>query len=153
MKKKFKVWCNGNSENPNFNKSGWWDSNNIVLNKYFPSIESLEKYPAFKVVQFTGKLDIEGKEIYEGDYVELHYAHGNDLGRGLYEVFWGNCGFELKCHKKAWGDVIFQLPEENKFQEENGKYFVPSKVVIDTMPLGRFNICKVIGNIFEGIKA
>lgn len=72
----------------------------------------------------TGMNDINGKEIYEGDLVELHQAI-QPTGFGLYEVFYKRASFQLKEIKPNW--VINFL---NPYLHD-------------------YNICKVVGNIFE----
>lgn len=45
------------------------------------------------LMQFTGLLDKNGKEIYEGDIVNLEDSQYKALPNGNYKVYWSNSGF------------------------------------------------------------
>ena len=86
---------------------------------------------SFVIQQFTGKIDIVGTEIYEGDICEMHLS-ANDKSSikeqyGVYVVYRGDNGaFKIKTIKKNWFHC-----------------FGDNTLIYD------FNILKVIGNIFE----
>lgn len=88
----------------------------------------------FVIQQFTGKIDIVGTEIYEGDICEMHMS-ANDKSNvkeqyGVYVVYRGDNGeFKIKTIKKNWFHC-----------------FGDNAMIYD------FNILKVIGNIFENKK-
>ncbi len=71
-----------------------WDGNN----RHFVYPEILELNAGLEYQQFTGLLDKQGKEIYEGDIV--HWTYSRRLVRG--EVAWGTCGFWIK----GWVDIL-----------------------------------------------
>jgi hypothetical protein len=81
--------------------------------------------------EYTGLNDINGKEVYDGDLVELHTAandhaigvKGNHCG--LYEMYWDRC-YKLKTIKPNW-------------------FFVPTF----EGPAADYNIMKVVSNVFE----
>ena len=113
---KFRVWDE---------KYNCWDKSSLLI---YPN-EEIKKQG--RIIQwFTGLKDKSGKEIYEGDIIELHTA-ANDKAKdvkdnhcGLYEIYWDR-KYKLKEIKPNW-------------------FF---KVIDDDC--ASFNIMKVVGNIFE----
>ena len=107
------------------------------VSKYFIYFDVYEGVPqgiaggVSEPQEYTGLKDIDGKEIYCGDIVELHTA-ANDKAKdvkdnhcGLYEIYWDRC-YKLKTIKPNW-------------------FFIPNF----ESPAADYNIMKVIGNIFE----
>ena len=80
--------------------------------------------------QYLGRKDVDGKDIYDGDLVELHTAANDHVVAvkgyhcGLYEIYWDR-KYKLKEIKPNW--------------------FLK---VIDN-DCANFNIMKVVGNVFE----
>lgn len=85
------------------------------------------------VQRYTDRNDLDGKEMCEGDLVELEYALQSNSNvedsKGVYEIYYEKGCFYLKEHKQNWFTSDFTMNSDQ--------------------PLHRYNICRIIGNIFE----
>ena len=123
-----------------------WDKNlKVMLEKYaFQGING-ELHPALYkdhcpnliLMQYTGLLDKNGKEIYEGDIVKFLYSQPVK-GITFYEVYWREevAGFEFlefcdKDTKESWmpswdhcaacGDVVGNVYETPELLKQDGE--------------------------------
>ena len=90
----------------------------------------------FKVMQYTGLKDKNGKEIYEGDIVGLQPYSNCELSTG--KVYWdeGEAGFQIEAIKIGKAYTGGGLSFSNRFYGYEGREFVWSDL-------------EVIGNIYE----
>ena len=102
------------------------------------------------VQQFTGVKDTDNVDVYEGDLVEFGYANQPDIkdSKGVYEVFYSekNTAYYLRVHKKNWLDTSFVTEQDAKAKTIDAN--CPAQSLTE-LPLSRFKIYRVIGNIFE----
>ena len=106
-------------------KYNCWDKSPITCYPY----EDFKKQG--RTIQWsTGLKDIDNKDIYDGDLVELHTAANNhavgvkENHYGLYQIYWDQ-KYKLKEIKPNW---FFEVVDND---------------------CANFNIMKVVGNIFE----
>ncbi len=105
-----------------------------AINRDFDSQQEYEKFceKNFVVQQFTGLLDCNGKEIYEGDILELHHKwETKEPYLSKVSLNFDGCAIvKNDSHQKARALQNFAWKE-------------------DYCVFNGFAYCKVIGNIFE----
>ena len=115
---KFRVWDDDNKK--------WLDQVDKVTFSLNPDTGTFDIIDgSWEYQQFTGKLDRFGKEMFEGDIVQLKYSN-SELGKGRYEIIFKD------------GSFIINTIEKNWFRHDSEDYH-----------LDMLNICEVIGNRFE----
>lgn len=123
---KFRVWKNKYYD---YYNERWAD--NVGINNIFSSIQE----SGYIVQQFTGFIDINGKEVYEGDLVNIvnrGVTHGPDA------EYLKNCEVHWSEENGCWEFGKFHSPGIGYW---GGYTLVGDRLDIDTL--------EVVGNIFQ----
>ena len=128
---KFRAWCEGTHEGLTFSTTTMEYGVTLSPKGNYCEVESgwdiHGEYPTVPIMQFTGLTDKNGKEIYEGDIVELktnYHTKDKQFGWQNVEIFFDNLQYLCKNNLGQ----IYDLQEET----DEGSYS-----------------WEVIGNIYE----
>lgn len=129
----YRLWCKNNNE---------WEKNNswIGMNGCLMTLRHGCPYPLRSdthiLQRSTGKTDISGREVFEGDIIESHLPDGRILDINMVV---------------RYGTYQDYCPVDEEYMDNVG-FYVCAQGYPD-MPLGPLeNYAKVIGNIFENPK-
>lgn len=129
---KFRVWDNKSlrflSENEfTLFKNGCLNLKSKTITN--PSENTLDQYyfseNRFTIQQFTGLLDKNGREIYEGDIVQYNRRSSYD-----------GINFEVKWSEDNWGWVLVSKNKDYLINEQTPEGY-------------RYEFIEIVGNIFE----
>lgn len=127
---RYRLWCKNNNE---------WEKDNawIGLNGCLMTLRHGCPYPLSAdthiLQRSSGKKDIFGQEIFEGDIIESHVPGGQILAQNMIVQY---------------GTYNVWCPVDKEYMENVGFYV--SALGLKDMPLGPTeDYAKVIGNIFE----
>lgn len=136
---KYRVYCKTTkhfSVQPALLASGnqllWLHTRNVV------SISNLDE-EEYIIQQFTGLLDLNQKEIYEGDIVEQEFTVDADPNSMIENWYWSKYKYQV-----VWDNNQHRFG----FKQLNWKY--AGEPVLENLPHGlQSNHIRIVGNIYE----
>ena len=139
---RIKIWCKGNHPtNPNFQREGFWNPSDYVLNKYYPIRNALNGHDEFDqyfdILNYVGIKDDDSQELCEGDIISF----GSET-----QTFEGVVSYHAPSFV---AEVFYYVRESDIIWPKKGADAFFDGFYKEKMSLTGWSYLKLLGNIFR----